>query len=98
MAGMAGHDINYIGLTGVLHAVGQSDPTPPLNLVGDYAAGGLYSVIGILGGLIHRTTTGEGSVVDAAMIDGAAPSTTTRRARSFPGRPSSLRGNSRQAP
>ena len=72
MAGMAGHDINYIGLTGVLHAVGQSDPTPPLNLVGDYAAGGLYSVIGILGGLIHRTTTGEGSVIDAAMLDGSA--------------------------
>lgn len=69
---MAGHDINYIGLAGVLAAVGTDLPTPPLNLVGDYAGGALYAVVGILAGLIARGSTGAGCVVDAAMVDGAA--------------------------
>ena len=72
MADMAGHDINYIGLTGVLHAIGGEDPTPPLNLIGDYAGGALYAVIGILGALVEANETGTGTVVDAAMVDGSA--------------------------
>ena len=71
MAAMAGHDINYIGLSGVLHTIGDTEPTPPLNLVGDYAGGALYAVIGVLGALHRRSMTGVGSVIDAAMVDGA---------------------------
>jgi alpha-methylacyl-CoA racemase len=69
---MAGHDINYIGLTGVLAAIGTERPLPPLNIVGDYAGGALYAVIGTLAALYDRANTGKGRVVDAAMVDGAA--------------------------
>ncbi|MDJ0790332.1 MAG: CaiB/BaiF CoA-transferase family protein [Acidimicrobiia bacterium] len=68
---MAGHDINYIGLSGVLAAIGDELPLPPLNLIGDYAGGALYGVIGALAALLSRSMTGQGRVVDAAMIDGA---------------------------
>lgn len=73
-AQMAGHDINYIALSGVLHAVGSRDgqPVPPLNLVGDFGGGALYCAFGIVSALLHAQRTGQGQVVDAAMVDGAA--------------------------
>jgi alpha-methylacyl-CoA racemase len=69
---MAGHDINYIGLAGVLAAIGETRPIPPLNLIGDYAGGALYGVVGVLAALLSRQQTQRGDVVDAAMLDGAA--------------------------
>ncbi len=72
-ATMAGHDINYIGLSGSLAAIGPHGlPLPPLNLVGDYGGGAMYAVAGILAALVERATTGAGQVVDIAMVDGAA--------------------------
>ncbi|MGI9585682.1 MAG: CaiB/BaiF CoA transferase family protein [Acidimicrobiia bacterium] len=71
-AGMAGHDINYIGLSGVLASVGADRPTPPLNLVGDYGGGSMFAITGILAALVERFTTGLGQTVDVAMVDGAA--------------------------
>jgi alpha-methylacyl-CoA racemase len=70
----AGHDINYIALTGALHAMGRRDdsPAPPLNLVGDYGGGALYLAMGLLAGVIQARQTGKGQVVDVAMTDGAA--------------------------
>ncbi len=69
---MAGHDINYIGMTGMLNATGNSDrpPPPPLNMVGDFGGGSMFLVTGILAALLERATTGKGTVVDAAIIDG----------------------------
>jgi len=73
LAKAAGHDINYIALTGALHAIGGGDkPVPPLNLVGDFGGGALYLAFGILAGVIHARATGQGQVIDAAMTDGAA--------------------------
>jgi alpha-methylacyl-CoA racemase len=74
LAPRAGHDINYIALTGALHAMGRSGepPAPPLNLVGDYGGGGLLLAFGILAALVERGASGKGQVVDAAMVDGAA--------------------------
>jgi len=70
---MAGHDINYISLTGALHAIGTAvAPVPPLNLVGDYGGGSMLLVNGILAALLQRTTSGAGQVVDVAMVDGTA--------------------------
>lgn len=68
----AGHDINYLALTGVLHAVRTSGarPTVPLNLVGDFGGGSLYLVTGVLAALWHVRATGRGQVVDAAIVDG----------------------------
>ncbi len=73
MAQRAGHDINYISLTGGLHAIGRSGerPVPPLNLVGDYGGGSMLVLVGILSALFERQYSGQGQVVDAAMIDGA---------------------------
>jgi alpha-methylacyl-CoA racemase len=71
-AAMAGHDINYIGLAGVLAAIGTSEPVPPLNLVGDYGGGAMFAVVGALAGIVERGRTGRGGVVDVAMIDGAS--------------------------
>lgn len=72
-AHMAGHDINYIGLAGALHAIGPAEqPIPPLNLLGDYAGGALYAVIGILAALNERSRTGKGQVIDVSMVDGAS--------------------------
>ncbi|PHR61989.1 MAG: carnitine dehydratase [Robiginitomaculum sp.] len=70
----AGHDINYIGLTGALHAMGWKDnpPCPPLNLVGDYGGGSGFLVMGILAALLEAEKTGRGRVIDAAIIDGTA--------------------------
>jgi alpha-methylacyl-CoA racemase len=73
LAHAAGHDLNYIALTGALHAIGREGqkPTPPLNLVGDYGGGALYLVTGMLAGIIAARASGAGQVVDAAMVDGA---------------------------
>ncbi|MDX5331292.1 MAG: CoA transferase [Caulobacteraceae bacterium] len=69
----AGHDMNYIAITGALEAIGTRDkPVPPLNLVGDFGGGALYLAFGLLAGVIHARTTGEGQVIDCAMSDGAA--------------------------
>ena len=73
MSKMAGHDINYISLTGALNAIGRknSNPLPPLNLIGDYGGGGMHLAFGIVSGLIHSLRTGEGQIVDSTMVDGA---------------------------
>ncbi|SEC07973.1 alpha-methylacyl-CoA racemase [Rhizobiales bacterium GAS191] len=74
LAAAAGHDMNYIALTGALHAIGRAGqpPTPPLNLIGDYGGGALYLAFGMVCALLEAQKSGEGQVVDAAMIDGAA--------------------------
>ncbi|MFE3188508.1 CaiB/BaiF CoA transferase family protein [Nocardia sp. NPDC059240] len=73
MADRAGHDINYISLTGVLNAIGRKGerPVPPLNMVGDFGGGSMFLVFGILAALVERQNSGKGQVIDAAMIDGA---------------------------
>lgn len=73
-AGMAGHDIDYIALTGMLHAIGgrERPPTIPLNLVGDFGGGGLMLAFGIVCALLEARVSGQGQVVDAAMVDGAS--------------------------
>lgn len=74
MAARAGHDINYIAVTGALAAIGTPDgpPLPPLNLVGDFGGGSMFAVAGILTALVERSRSGRGQVVDAAMVDGAS--------------------------
>jgi alpha-methylacyl-CoA racemase len=71
---MAGHDIDYIALTGALGAMGRHGETtaPPLNLVGDYGGGALYLAFGLLAGIVEAKGSGKGQVVDCAMVDGAA--------------------------
>lgn len=73
-AQMAGHDINYIALSGALHAIGSrgGPPVPPLNLVGDFGGGAVYCAFGVVSALLHAQRTGQGQVVDASMVDGAA--------------------------
>lgn len=73
-AQQAGHDINYISLNGVLHAIGRKGerPVPPLNLVGDFGGGSMFLLLGILAALWERQTSGKGQVVDAAMVDGSS--------------------------
>ncbi len=72
LAQAAGHDLNYIAITGALGAMGKADqpPAPPLNLVGDYGGGALYLAFGIMAALHHAQKTGEGQVVDCAIVDG----------------------------
>lgn len=74
LAETAGHDINYIALSGALHAMGDPDRAPaiPLNLLGDYGGGGLFLVTGILAALLEREKSGLGQVVDGAIVDGVA--------------------------
>ncbi|WP_030609615.1 CaiB/BaiF CoA transferase family protein [Streptomyces fulvoviolaceus] len=74
MAQRAGHDINYISLTGALHAIGRRGerPVPPLNLVGDFGGGSMFLLTGVLAALWERERSGEGQVVDAAMVDGTS--------------------------
>jgi alpha-methylacyl-CoA racemase len=69
----AGHDINYLGITGILHAIGRKGepPIPPLNIGADYAGGTMFLLLGVLSALFERQTSGKGQVVDAAMVDGA---------------------------
>jgi alpha-methylacyl-CoA racemase len=70
----AGHDLNYIAITGALHAMGDGNgrPRPPLNLIGDYGGGALYLAMGLLAGIVSVKNGGKGQVVDVAMSDGAA--------------------------
>jgi alpha-methylacyl-CoA racemase len=70
----AGHDINYIALAGALHPIGRSGqaPVPPLNLVGDFGGGGMLLAFGVVCALLESRSSGQGQVVDAAMVDGAA--------------------------
>lgn len=70
----AGHDIGYIAVTGALYGIGRADerPTPPLNLLGDFGGGGMMLAFGLLAALLHARATGEGQVVDAAIVDGTA--------------------------
>jgi alpha-methylacyl-CoA racemase len=73
LAHAAGHDINYIALTGALHAIGNQDqPVPPLNLLGDFGGGGMLLAFGIVCGILEARQSGKGQVVDAAMTDGVA--------------------------
>lgn len=73
LAQAAGHDLNYIALTGILDRIGRRDqpPTVPLNLVGDFGGGGLYLALGMLAGILETRQSGHGQVVDAAIVDGA---------------------------
>jgi alpha-methylacyl-CoA racemase len=70
----AGHDINYVALAGVLHAIGRrgEPPVPPLNLVADFGGGGMLLAFGVASALVERATSGRGQVVDAAMVEGAS--------------------------
>ncbi len=71
LAHAAGHDLNYIALTGALDGIGTTErPVPPLNVVGDFGGGSLYLAVGVLAALHHAQATGEGQVVDAAIVDG----------------------------
>jgi alpha-methylacyl-CoA racemase len=74
LARAAGHDVNYIALTGALAAIGPADgpPTLPLNLLGDFGGGGMLLAVGLLAAYVHAKETGTGQVVDAAMVDGSA--------------------------
>ena len=73
-APLAGHDINYIALSGALHSYGRAGekPTPPVNAVGDFGGGGMMLAFGVVAALLSARTTGTGQVVDCAMVDGAA--------------------------
>ena len=79
LAQYAGHDLNYIAITGVLNAIGRRDQPPsiPLNLIGDYAGGSLYLAMGLLSAIMHARNGGAGQVVDAAIVDGTANLATT---------------------
>lgn len=74
LASAAGHDINYIGLAGALHAIGEPSgkPVPPLNLIGDFGGGGMLLAFGLVCGMLEAQKSGKGQVIDAAMVDGAA--------------------------
>jgi alpha-methylacyl-CoA racemase len=74
LAPRAGHDIDYLAMTGALAAIGprDGDPLPPLNLVGDYGGGSMLLLVGVLAGLVERSVSGQGQVVDAAMVDGVS--------------------------
>lgn len=73
LAQAAGHDINYISLSGAAHAIGTPEsPVPPLNLVGDFGGGSLFLGMGLLAGVVHARATGVGQVVDVSMVEGSA--------------------------
>jgi alpha-methylacyl-CoA racemase len=94
LAHAAGHDLNYIALTGALHAIGRAGgpPTPPLNLVGDFGGGALYLVVGVLAAIIEARQSDKGQVVDAAMVDGAGSLMTSIYGGKASGRLSGPRG------
>ena len=95
LAQAAGHDLNYIALTGALHAIGPAGgkPVPPLNLVGDYGGGALYLALGVMAALFERQHSGRGQVVDAAMVDGAASLASIFYGMTASGRWNDQRGN-----
>jgi alpha-methylacyl-CoA racemase len=69
---LAGHDINYIATNGALHGIGPADkPVPPLNLVGDFGGGAMFMAFGVVSAILNARTTGQGQVIDCAMVDGA---------------------------
>ena len=74
LANAAGHDINYIALSGALAAIGRDDspPVPPLNLIGDFGGGGMLLALGIVAALLETKNSGKGQVIDAAMTDGSS--------------------------
>lgn len=74
MAARAGHDINYVALSGTLAMIGRSNeaPVPPINLVGDFGGGGMLLAVGVMAALLETKTSGQGQIVDAAMVDGSA--------------------------
>ena len=73
LADVAGHDINYISLSGVLHAIGTKErPVPPLNVIGDMGGGAMFLAMGLLAGLLEAKNSGQGQVVDIAMTEGSA--------------------------
>ena len=74
LADTAGHDLTYASVAGALAHIGRAGqlPTPPLNLVADFGGGGMLLALGLVAGLLHAATSGEGQVVDAAMVDGTA--------------------------
>ncbi|MGD9946255.1 MAG: CaiB/BaiF CoA transferase family protein, partial [Burkholderiaceae bacterium] len=74
LASAAGHDLNYIALSGALDAIGRADqlPSPPLNLIGDYGGGSLFLALGMVSALLCAQRTGKGQTVDAAIVDGTA--------------------------
>ncbi len=90
----AGHDIDYIALSGALHAIGHAGarPVPPLNLVGDFGGGGMLLAVGVLAALLDARASGHGQVVDAAMVDGAALLTTMFHGMEAEGQWSETRG------
>ena len=73
-AQIAGHDLNYLSMTGALHAMGRRGERPPvpLNLIADYAGGSMFLVVGVLAALVERARSGRGQVIDAAMVDGVS--------------------------
>jgi len=95
LAARAGHDINYIALTGALHAIGHPDspPPPPLNLVGDFGGGAMFLAFGVLAAVLEARASGKGQVVDAAMTDGVALLAAGRFAGRASGRQSNARGD-----
>jgi alpha-methylacyl-CoA racemase len=95
LAPRAGHDINYIALTGALHAIGRPDspPPPPLNLVGDFGGGAMFLAFGVLAAVLEARSSGKGQVVDAAMTDGAALLSAGRYAGRASGRETNERGD-----
>jgi alpha-methylacyl-CoA racemase len=74
LAARAGHDINYLAVTGALSSIGRAGqrPVPPLNLVADFGGGAMFLVVGVLAALLERERSGRGQVIDAAMVDGAS--------------------------
>jgi len=94
LAGIAGHDLDYIALTGVLDAIGRegAPPTPPLNLVADFGGGALYLAFGLVSALLEAQRSGAGQVVDAAMVDGAASLMTLFHGLAAAGRHGAPRG------
>ena len=94
LAPRAGHDIDYIALSGALHAIGRAGqaPVPPLNLVGDFGGGGMLLAFGVACGLFEASASGKGQVVDAAMVDGSALLTTMCWGMQAAGRWSDERG------
>ena len=71
---MSGHDINYLAMSGVLSRLGRKhdNPTSPINLLADFAGGGMTCALGIVAALLERTQSGKGQVIDASMVEGAA--------------------------
>lgn len=93
LAKAAGHDINYLALTGALHAIGEAQrPVPPLNLVADFGGGGMVLAFGILAAIVERARSGRGQVVDGSMVDGAALLSTMHFGMHAAGRSNMKRG------